>query len=122
MRQRCQQPSDPSYHRYGGRGISVCPQWESYEQFVLDMGRRPPGKTIERKNNNGNYEPGNCVWATGIEQGSNKRNNRLLTFRGETHTVAEWTRRLGAKRSALKARLRYGWPVERALSTPFNSR
>jgi hypothetical protein len=123
MRQRCSNPEDSSYQRYGGRGISVCERWDSsYENFVTDMGKRPRGKTIERKNNNGNYEPDNCVWATGVEQGSNKRNNRLLTFKGETHTVAEWTRRLGGKRSALKQRLRNGWSVEEALSMPFADR
>jgi hypothetical protein len=102
MRQRCNNPKDAYFADYGGRGITVCDRWASFENFLADMGICPPGLTIERKNNDGNYEPDNCCWATYFEQGRNKRNTRWVTHAGETLTLAEWSRKLGVEASTLR--------------------
>ena len=77
MKKRCQNPEHSDYRNYGGRGISVCAAWEDFWVFVLDMGERPVGLSIDRIDNNGNYEPGNCRWASAEEQNRNKRSNKL---------------------------------------------
>ncbi|MCK4525923.1 hypothetical protein KAW18_01025 [candidate division WOR-3 bacterium] len=75
MKARCQNSNNISYENYGGRGISICERWHSFENFYEDMGDKPEGLTLERKNNNGNYEPGNCQWTTWKEQNNNRRPN-----------------------------------------------
>lgn len=119
MIERCCNHSNASYGNYGGRGIIVCERWRtSFEAFYADMGPKPAGNriSIERLNNNGHYEPGNCKWATMNEQQRNTRNSVLLTFRGRTQCIAAWAEELGIKRSTLAARIRRGWSVERALA------
>ena len=115
MRSRC----DNSYHiefkRYGARGISVCERWKTFANFLADMGQRPPGHSIDRINSDGNYEPGNCRWATRIEQARNKRTSKLLTLNGETHHVLEWAERLNLSINTIRARLRYEGDVTQAL-------
>lgn len=118
MRSRCHNPQNhPNWENYGGRGISVCERWNSFENFLADMGERPNGTSIDRIDVNGIYEPGNCRWATAREQANNRRDARRLTFQGRTMSCAEWARELGMTRSKLHIRLfRLGWSVERALT------
>jgi hypothetical protein len=117
IRARC---SDASNHNYGGRGIRVCARWqESFEAFLEDMGRRPSDEhSIDRIETNGNYEPGNCRWATAQEQSRNMRVNVMVTHNGETLCVAEWAERYGISCSMLNSRLRAGWDFEKAVSSP----
>ena len=118
MRRRCNNPSDAGYERYGGRGINICSRWQEYPAFLEDMGRRPNASyTIERNDNDGNYEPGNCRWATRTEQARNRRSNRMLTFNGISLCLEEWAARIGIKRTTLRQRLDVlNWPLERALA------
>jgi hypothetical protein len=117
MKQRCLNPKHKSFPEYGGRGISVCPEWlSSFQQFYADMGPRPKGMTLERNDTNGNYEKGNCRWATPVEQGNNRRTNVSLTFSGKTQTVAEWARELGIGPKTLANRLKQNWTLEEALT------
>lgn len=121
MRQRCTNPHDSGYHNYGARGISVCKRWQDFENFLLDMGEAPAGMSIDRIDNNGDYTPENCRWATRTEQGNNKRNNVRLEWQGRTQTVPQWARELGMKPTNIRQRLRDGWTVDRALSTPLHN-
>src|ERR1700749_3089488 len=123
MRDRCRKPSDRAYSRYGGRGIALCERWHAFENFLADMGERPAGKTLERIDNSLGYSPENCRWATYIEQNNNRRDNRWLTFKGETKTLAQWCRDLGLPQKAIQQRLNaYGWTVERSLGEPIRKR
>lgn len=122
LRSRCNNPNDLAYKRYGGRGITVCERWNSYENFVEDMGERPEGTSIDRINNDKGYEPGNCRWATPIEQENNKSSNRIVTVDGESKTVADWARHLGVNRVSLQNRFHLGWSDERAIKEPFRKR
>jgi hypothetical protein len=92
------------------RGIIVCERWSSFENFLADMGPKPsPKHQMDRINNDGNYEPGNCRWATPIEQANNTRANHLLTVDGRTLTISEWAREANINPKALSARIKYGW-------------
>lgn len=123
MRRRCSNLRDTSFQKYGGRGVKVCERWESFENFYADMGPRPsPAHSVERIDNSGNYEPGNCRWATPQEQGVNTRQNVRLTFGGKTMTMGEWARAVGLSSSCLSGRLKKGWSLESALTTPSRSR
>lgn len=112
MLKRCRNKDDPHFKDYGGRGIRVCERWQTFENFFSDMGEQPAGLTIERVNNDGNYEPSNCKWATQEEQSNNKRSVRLIAYKGQSMSIAQWARKLGTKRSALIARLRAGIPLD----------
>ena len=125
MRRRCGDPNHKSFKDYGGRGIMVCPQWESFETFYADMAPRPAGMTIERIDNDGDYEPGNCRWATWTEQARNKRSNVAIEAFGETKIVVAWAEdsRCAVSLDALQKRIEAGWPSERALTeTKYASR
>lgn len=118
MRQRCTNPKCPSYPDYGGRGIGFDPRWNDFATFLADMGERPPGTSLDRKDNDAGYFPDNCRWATHQEQQQNRRDNRLLTYGGRTQCIAEWAREIGGSRMVIHHRLRRGWTLERVLSTP----
>ncbi len=114
MRERCSNPRSPAFKRYGGRGITVCDRWQKFEAFFEDMGSSN-GLSIDRKDNNGNYEPGNCRWATRKEQANNHRANRRIEFAGETLTIQQLADRRGLRHDTLSWRLKH-WPIERALA------
>lgn len=118
MKSRCMNPANRRYHCYGERGIRVCDRWLTFENFLADMGRKPKGKSLDRINNDGNYEPGNCRWATPLEQGNNRSTCRRLEYNGFLLTVAEWTRVTGLGRGTIKGRLAWGWSIHEALTTP----
>lgn len=102
--------------RYGGRGIRVCSRWHSFELFFEDMGYRSVGMTLERKDNDGNYCPENCVWATLNEQCNNKSNNRFIEFEGEILTVAQWSVKTGIGPTTLLNRLNQNFSMEKVFS------
>jgi hypothetical protein len=104
MRHRCDNPNNAHYADYGGRGITVCKRWEKFENFYADMGKRPPNLTLERNDVNGNYEAGNCRWASRKDQQRNRRNARFITFNGETNCLAVWAEKLGISYRILYAR------------------
>lgn len=118
MNTRCYRSTCKHYKNYGGRGIQVCEQWrESFETFFADIGARPSDRhSIDRIDNDGNYEPDNCRWSEKREQDSNRRTNRLITHNGVTKTMTEWGRVLGVHPVTIHLRLKKGWPLERALS------
>lgn len=120
MKQRCLNPNDPSFARYGGRGIAICEHWlNSFENFLADMGPRPDGCTLDRIEVNGNYGPSNAKWATPKQQARNRSNNVLLTFQGETMCISAWAERLGLPRKTVEKRInKYGYSTEKALTTP----
>lgn len=116
MRERCLNPKADKYPQYGARGISICERWHSFESFLADMGERPHGKTLDRKDNDGNYELSNCRWATHKEQQNNRRANVFVEHDGERLTVTQWSERLGMVASTIRARLKRGYSADRALS------
>ncbi len=116
-KQRCTNPKVHNYERYGGRGIEF--NFPDFAQFFAEVGPRPSDKhSLDRIDNKGHYEPGNVQWALAKPQGRNKRNNRMLTFQGKTQCLAAWAEELDLSRSVIKVRLKAGWSVEEALSTP----
>jgi hypothetical protein len=115
---RCSNQNQKSWKHYGGRGISVCERWSSFENFLLDMGDRPVGCSIDRINNDGNYEPGNCRWATRKTQNDNKRTVHKITFNGKTLNKRDWAKEIGGNPDIIYIRLKRGWSAEKAVSTP----
>ncbi len=120
IRQRCYNPNDHAYCDYGGRGITVCPEWrDSFAAFFRDMGLRPsPDHTIERTDNSGPYSPENCVWADSKTQARNTRQNHMLTHNGITQCLAAWSESCGVGSATIRYRLKRGWSVARAIETP----
>lgn len=118
---RCQLPTHKAYSNYGGRGITVCRRWSTFENFFADMGEQPfKGASIERISNNKGYFPSNCRWANAVQQCNNKRNNHRLTIRGEQKTVAEWSKISGVRHNTILYRLSKGWPSKEAVFTSPN--
>lgn len=119
MKQRCCNPNFEDFHNYGGRGITICDRWlMSFENFLFDMGLMPENGnyTLERINNNKGYYPDNCKWETFKNQQRNRRNNHVISYNGESLTVAEWGDRTGIKPNTILIRIRRGWSIESALS------
>jgi hypothetical protein len=112
MHERCRNPKAFAYSRYGGRGIYVCARWKSFTAFLADMGPRPAGYTIDRINNDGNYEPTNCRWATREQQQNNMRRNRYVALRGKKVTIAEAARILKIPYDTAHGRVRRGLNLE----------
>lgn len=116
---RCTRPCVSKYENYGGRGIAVCDRWMSFDAFLADMGPKPTRRhSIDRIDSNGNYEPGNCRWATPTEQSSNSRRNTYVVIDGVRMTATEAARRLGVSKTLVFGRVRHGWDIMRALTTP----
>lgn len=123
MRDRCKNKNNINYKNYGGRGIKVCKRWEKFENFYEDMGERPSKKhSLDRVNNNGNYEPSNCRWATREEQLNNKRTNRYLSFNGKKMTVTQWAKELLVSPNTIFNRVKSGWETEKILTKPINKK
>lgn len=120
MIRRCHDQSCESYQDYGARGILVCDRWrESPTHFIADMGPRPSvNHCIERIDNDGNYEPSNCTWATRSMQARNTRRTNLVTIDGRTQCLSDWAREFGVPRYRVTCRISRGWPAEEALRLP----
>lgn len=119
MRARCESPGSTSYKWYGGRGIRVCERWYSFEAFLEDMGPRPsPLHSVDRIDNDGDYSPENCRWATPKDQARNRRSSRLLCALGETKSLASWAEESPVNYSTIIRRLSKGWTNEAAIFTP----
>lgn len=119
MKYRCN-PASKDAARYADRGIKVCTRWGSFENFYADMGARPEGASIERVDNDKGYSPNNCIWATRITQGRNKRSNKHITFNGVTQTQSAWAAQLGVDDTVIMRRINAGWPLDIALTAPAN--
>lgn len=122
MRQRCNNQAQAAFKDYGARGITICKRWNDYANFAADMGEPPPGTSLDRIDNDGQYSIENCRWATKVEQARNKRSAKLITYNSETRSLAEWAEYLGISRGALHNRLFRGWDLERVFNQPYRKR
>lgn len=124
MHERCRMRSRKDWAQYGGRGITCCKRWDSFVNFLADMGPRPERMTLERENVNGNYEPGNCCWATAKTQANNRTNNRMVDAFGETKNAKQWSEdtRCAVSYNSLLSRLIAGWEPARAITCIRGSR
>lgn len=130
MKQRCFNSKNKRYHRYGGRGITVCERWQIFDYFYADLPPRPEGKSLDRKNNDGPYSCGRCEqciangwpknvrWATPRQQGQNQSTNVRLTYKGKTRIAAEWSRITGIPQGLIVERIKHGWSIGEALTWP----
>jgi hypothetical protein len=121
MVQRCTNPRRTFYHRYGGRGISVCKRWLEFQNFLLDMGERPHNTSLERKDVDGNYNKANCIWATPEMQMNNTSRNILVTIGSRTQSVAMWVRELELNVNTVRARIRKWGDPYKALTHPLHT-
>lgn len=117
MHARCKR-----HPEYAGRGIKVCDRWQNFANFVADMGERPKGMTLDRKDVNGNYDPNNCRWATRLEQAENTTRNAYLECDGVKMTVSQWSRQLGVDQRTLNRRRSIGWTDEEVIKTPIGAK
>lgn len=121
MNQRCHNPKNKSYPRYGARGIFVCDRWKEFSSFLEDMGVPEKGLSLDRIDNDKGYSPDNCRWVNSKTQNRNRRDNNLIDFNGEVKTLAEWAEEKQMPYSTLSYRIHRGWDVEKALLTPVRS-
>jgi hypothetical protein len=114
---RCCYPNNKNYHQYGGRGIKICDEWHTdFLSFIESVGKRPDKSFwLDRLKNDKGYEPGNCKWVTIEDQQNNKRTNRILTHNNESHTVAEWAKKLSIPSQRIYQRLHRGVSISKAL-------
>lgn len=112
---RCTNSTHAMWPQYGGRGIRMCQRWMLFDNFIADMGNRPDGTSLDRINNDGNYEPGNCRWATRSQQQRNKRSNPMVEYEGRQITVTELAERTGVRYRLLRDRIASGWSVSESL-------
>lgn len=115
---RCLNPRHPNYQRYGARGLTISPEWQTFDGFFASMGECPSGLTIERKDGRIGYQEGNCIWATTKVQARNRSNNVRISFNGEEMVLADWCARFDLRYKIVNNRLRAGWTVVRAFTTP----
>jgi hypothetical protein len=124
MIQRCTNNNREGYSNYGGRGITVCTKWLKFENFLKDMGDRPKGSriTIDREDNDGNYEPNNCRWLSNKKNQRNKKSTVFVEWEGKKIAVTELEEQQGFPRGIIYKRLKLGWPLEKAVTQPRRSR
>lgn len=117
MKERCHNPNNNHWHIYGTKGITVCEKWQQFSGFLEDMGPRPKGMSLDRIDGNGNYEPGNCRWATPSQQSRNTERNIWLEWQGRRQTFKDWATELGLYERGLAYRIER-WGLEKAMTTP----
>lgn len=121
MKARCNNPNVKEFRHYGGRGIKVCDRWNLFANFLADMGIKPEGTELDRRDNSKGYGPENCRWVSKVVQQRNTRLTTFLTYGGVTKPLGDWADSLGMSVSCLKRRINIGWSVDRALTTPVMS-
>lgn len=124
MHERCNREKHPHFSDYGGRGITICEEWNDFSKFKewANENGYSENLTLDRIDNNGNYESSNCRWVTMKEQQNNKRNSHFLEYAGEMHTITEWAEKTGISKTTLRMRIQSGWTVEEALTKPIRFR
>jgi hypothetical protein len=118
MIDRCTNKNHPAYKNYGGRGITVCESWLSFENFLADMGERPEGLSLDREKNELGYSKTNCRWVTRVTQERNKRTNVMVTALGRTQPLVAWAEETGIQAQTIAYRIRHGWEADKAVTTP----
>ena len=119
MKNRCLNPNSTGYKYWGGRGIKICDRWlgkNGFQNFLVDMGERPIGKSLDRIDSGKGYYKENCRWANSEQQNNNSRKNHLLTYQNKTQTVAQWAKELNINNYIIYARIRRGWSIKMALT------
>jgi len=124
MKNRCFNPNEKRYSDYGGRGITVCDRWKnSFENFLADMGLKPtPKHSLDRIDNDGDYQKDNCKWSTHVEQQNNRSSNRFITIEDVTLTITQWEKKMGFNKNIIWQRLEDGWSEYDAVMTPVHVR
>lgn len=120
MMGRCYQKANPKYPDYGGRGIKVCERWHDVKNFIEDMGEKPKGSSIDRIDNNGDYEPENCRWTFAETQANNTRRTILIEHEGKVMGLSQWAREKGIGASTIRLRMKNGLTGEALFQKPEN--